>query len=83
MHEELLAIRTYRPTAPVLGEWLSPDDLASALGVTVATLRRWARRRIGPPRVKVGHVILYSRASVVSWLAARESGAQSPSIARR
>lgn len=72
-----------RSPATLLNDWLTPDDLAASLDVSVATLRRWARRRIGPPRVKVGHVILYSRASVASWMAAHESRAPSPSVARR
>ena len=38
------------------------------LGVSVRTLHRWHGLRCGPPRITVGHTILYNVAAVRRWL---------------
>ena len=35
--------------------------------ITIGTLRNWRALRIGPPYVKVGKAVLYSRAALQAW----------------
>jgi hypothetical protein len=58
--------------ATLLSGWISRKDLADALSVTVDTLGRWEARRIGPPCVRAGRMVLYRRKAVQDWLAAQE-----------
>jgi Helix-turn-helix domain len=53
-------------------EVLTEDETADMLGVSVAALRDWWRKSIGPPRCQFNRQILYRRSSVVSWLASLE-----------
>jgi len=48
--------------------------LAATLGVTVRTLARWDAARIGPPKIKVGKLILFDLAKLPEWLAMCETG---------
>ena len=65
-----------------LGEYVTPDQLAQHLGVSVRTLSRWHARRIGPPRCSVGKLILYRFTAVRAWMADRELGPVSPTMRR-
>jgi hypothetical protein len=65
-----------------LGEYVTPDQLAQHLGVSVRTLSRWHARRIGPPRCSVGKLILYRIAAVRGWMAEREFGPVPPAPPR-
>jgi len=56
----------------VLSGWITRKDLAQALRVTVDTLGRWEARRVGPPCVRAGRMVLYRRRAVQDWLAAQE-----------
>ncbi len=49
---------------------MTPHDLAEYLNVSIATIRSWRRRGIGPPRYLVGHeqVVRYKREEVERWL---------------
>jgi DNA-binding transcriptional regulator YiaG len=53
--------------------YVTPNNLAATLGVTVRTLCRWDAARIGPRKIKVGKLILYDLAKLPDWLATRES----------
>ncbi|WP_445803077.1 hypothetical protein [Yoonia sp.] len=44
--------------ATLLSGWISRKELADALSVTVDTLGRWEARRIGPPCVRAGRMVL-------------------------
>jgi predicted DNA-binding transcriptional regulator AlpA len=66
------AIAASRETTNIIIEYLEPEQLAHQLGVTRRTLYRWHLLRVGPPRTVIGRTILYRRASVAAWLAARE-----------
>lgn len=57
---------------------MTPGELGAALGVSIGTLQRWARRRIGPPRVKAGNRVLYRREAVHGWLLSRETPFERP-----
>jgi hypothetical protein len=39
----------------------------------VRTLGRWDAARIGPPRIKVGKLVLFDLAKLPAWLASRET----------
>jgi predicted DNA-binding transcriptional regulator AlpA len=61
------------PAPGLLGrEFLTQSQLAGELGLSERTLARWHVERTGPPRVCLGRLILYRRASVLEWLATRE-----------
>lgn len=62
-----------RANAHVLEDWMTPAELASELGVSIETLRKWEHQRIGPPRVKVGQKVLYRRGGVRAWLENKEA----------
>ncbi|HVR21828.1 MAG TPA: helix-turn-helix domain-containing protein [Candidatus Polarisedimenticolia bacterium] len=47
---------------------LTPDQLASQLGVTVRTLQRWEVERTGPPRTVIGKQVFYRTVSVLAWV---------------
>jgi hypothetical protein len=54
-------------------EYDTPNQLAAELDVSVRTLGRWHQLRIGPPRVKIGRLILYPKAAKREWLASHAS----------
>ncbi len=56
----------------LLSGWITRKDLAQALRITVDTLGRWEARRVGPPCVRAGRMVLYRRRAVQDWLAAQE-----------
>jgi hypothetical protein len=47
--------------------------LAKLLGVTPLTLARWDETRIGPPRIKVGKLVLYDLDKLPDWLERHET----------
>ena len=49
------------------------SGLAKLLGVTPRTLARWDETRIGPPRIKVGKLVLYDLDKLPGWLERHES----------
>jgi hypothetical protein len=53
--------------------YVRQNGLARMLGVTVRTLFRWDERRIGPPKIKVGKLVLYDLAKLHGWLEGHES----------
>jgi hypothetical protein len=57
---------------PLLEGWLSREQVAAELGISVDTLARWRTRRIGPPCVRLGRKILYRDQAFRDWLLASE-----------
>jgi hypothetical protein len=53
--------------------YVTANRLATMLGVTTRTLARWTAARIGPPKIKVGKLVLFELAKVPDWLASRET----------
>jgi hypothetical protein len=53
--------------------YITPERLAALLDVSVRTLNRWHAMRIGPPRVKVGRLVLFDLAKLPEWLRSRET----------
>ncbi len=58
--------------SPLAGAYVTPDVLAEQLGISMRTLYRWHAERRGPPRVKLGNMILYRVTAVHEWLAEHE-----------
>ena len=56
----------------ILAGYLTPKDLAQALGVSERTVARWHRFREGPPRVEFGRKVFYRLESVNAWIASCE-----------
>jgi len=53
--------------------YVTDHRLADILDKNVRTLARWDAARIGPPKIKVGKLVLYDLAKVPDWLASRET----------
>lgn len=53
-------------------ELLTDVELAEMLTLKVATVRGWRLKKQGPPYVKVGRMVRYSKDSVTQWLKERE-----------
>ena len=58
-------------TDHVLAGYMTPEELAAELDMAVITLTLWRMRQKGPPYVKVGRKILYSRTTVKEWIASQ------------
>ena len=56
--------------------FLSKEEAAELLHVTVSTLWRWAQTKTGPQRVVIGRRVLYSR-EIVDLYVAHEQERQS------
>ena len=56
----------------ILVGYVTPKDLARALGVSERTVARWHRFREGPPRVEFGRKVFYRLESVNAWIASCE-----------
>jgi hypothetical protein len=64
----------------LLGEYLTEQQQAEALGKTVRTLRRWRKMRVGPAYTRNGSVVLYRPDWNREWL---EAGKQQMPRAKR
>ncbi len=53
-------------------EYLTQPELAKALGRCARTLQQLDKRRAGPPKTKIGKLVLYRKAAVREWLAKQE-----------
>ena len=62
-----LGVQT-RVVAPAERQLLSPEELASYLGVPLATVYRWRSRREGPLGMRVGRHVRYRLKDVDRWL---------------
>jgi predicted DNA-binding transcriptional regulator AlpA len=56
----------------ILDRYLSQDELAAELGITVATLLNWRRDGKAPPHTRIGQRVVYARDSVEKWLRDQE-----------
>lgn len=53
-------------------QYTRPEALAKLLGISLRTLSRWEKFRVGPPRIKIGHVRLYDLSQLSEWLKQHE-----------
>ena len=67
----------------ILAGYLTPKNLAQALGVSERTVARWHRLREGPPRVEFGRKVFYRLESVSAWIASCERPEARANRARR
>ena len=56
----------------ILSEYLSDEQLAGEMRVSVRTLWRWAALGEIPPSVKIGRRRYFRRTAIAEWLKARE-----------
>lgn len=52
----------------ILGGYYTPTELAEELGVALSTLAMWRGKKKGPPFIRMGRDVRYSRDSVTKWL---------------
>jgi predicted DNA-binding transcriptional regulator AlpA len=52
----------------LLGDYLTPEQLAAELGIRLSTLKQWHRVRKAPPRVMLGRFPYYSKTTVRAWM---------------
>jgi hypothetical protein len=83
LHRDESALASPKRAGTVLSEYLTPEELASELGICKRTLDRWHGSRSGPPRLTIGRRPLYRREAVVQWLRKREEGSDVPEGAGR
>lgn len=60
---------------PILSDYLTREQLAEELGLTVRSLERWAWLRTGPRITRVGRRVYYSREDVRRWLESQKEAA--------
>lgn len=53
--------------------YLPASTLAKVLNVNLRTLARWDDARIGPPKIKIGRMILYDADKIPDWMAQHEN----------
>ena len=53
--------------------YFSPSSLADYLDISRRTLDRWHSLRFGPPRIKIGKLVLFRQSAVERWLEEHES----------
>ena len=56
----------------LLGDYISPTEVAAGLNISLRTLERWHRLREAPARTYIGKRVLYHRRSITDWLRSRE-----------
>ncbi len=56
----------------LLSDYFTQEQLAAELGVSWRTIHRWHELRIGPPRTRLGKLLLYHKESVREWMRANE-----------
>jgi predicted DNA-binding transcriptional regulator AlpA len=54
-------------------QYVAATQLAAMLGVSIRTLSRWNATGIGPPKIKLGKLVMFNLDRVSEWLASRES----------
>jgi hypothetical protein len=59
-------------SSSILAGYLTPKDLAHALGVSERTIARWHHFPEGSPRVAIGRKVYYRLESVSAWVASCE-----------
>jgi excisionase family DNA binding protein len=54
-------------------DYLTSEEVSDLLRTPKPTLYKWRVEGTGPPAVKVGRKLLYSRAQLVEWLDAQQT----------
>lgn len=64
-----------------LASLLNEHDVAHITGLSVASVRRWRLKRLGPPYIKIGAAVRYRRSDLEAWLASRPMGGERREVA--
>jgi excisionase family DNA binding protein len=64
------AVTTVKPA-----EWVSPEELATELGIPVKTIYQWRYRRTGPKAHRIGRHVRFRRRDIETWLSAKQTTA--------
>jgi predicted DNA-binding transcriptional regulator AlpA len=67
-----IATPVKEPSAPLLNEY----QIAEMLNVSTGTICRWRLLHRGPKFLKLGNLVRYREADVLSWLQTRPMGGQ-------
>ena len=59
----------------LLGDYMTPVELAAEFGICLDTLKRWHRAGKGPPKVMLGRFPYYSKSTVRAWMQSQECAA--------
>ena len=59
-------------TAEILADYLTRPELAKELQKSERTLDRWHQLRVGPPRSRIGNLVIYRRNALHEWLRKQE-----------
>jgi predicted DNA-binding transcriptional regulator AlpA len=65
---------SFRPGSSI--EFLNENQVAQRLNVSIATVRRWRMRSMGPPFKKIGASVRYATDELKSWVDSRPSGGE-------
>lgn len=71
-----------KPRHQALSPLLTPAELATYLGVPIATLYVWRHRRLGPPSFKAGRHLRYRLSDVEQWISNRVENVHDNSMGR-
>ncbi len=63
--------------------YINEHELATQLGIRVATLRKWRLFGRGPQFVRFGRAVRYPTDRLVGWLASRSGGGEPASLESR
>ncbi len=66
--------------AATKSDLMDTDGTAGYLGVSPSSLNQWRSNGSGPPFIKVGTLVRYSREDVDSWLASRRRSSTSDGV---
>lgn len=55
-----------------MGDFITAKEFAAQVNRSVSTLGLWDRKKIGPPRLKIGNRVLYRIDAAREWLLQRE-----------
>jgi predicted DNA-binding transcriptional regulator AlpA len=64
---------------PEIHVFLTEDQAAAFLCVSLSTLRRWRRNETGPRYFRLGNIIRYGKAEVLRFIVEHSSNAEQPS----
>jgi orotate phosphoribosyltransferase-like protein len=68
VHMDEIQTEVSNKPAALLEGFMSEEQFADELEVSVQTARRWQREGRGPQRAKIGKKVLYSRDAVLAWI---------------
>lgn len=54
-------------------QWLTPDDLAGMLQISVGTLGNWRSQQKGPAFKRIGGIVRYRADIVEAWIESQPS----------